>query len=355
MQMIFSRLGAAITAVAMCAAVAMAQQAVSVTVNGQTASLNPPPVERAGRVFVPLRGVFEQLGASVVYANGEINAQGHGRSISLHIGSPQAVVNGQTQQLDVAPFIIGASTYVPLRFVAQALGAEVNWDNANRIVAIVSGPGRPPNQVIPAQAPVEQSSIRLDREVPAGDATVASERPTIEATFAGGNADPNSLRMRLDGKDVTAGATLSPNGVVYSPPSDLLSQQHSVVVTGTDRRGRPFRLAWTFTSGTSHLINYIRDLQPSNGQSVPGTFTISGRTLPNARVEIDAGATVNVGRMLAFGGDHERIEAIADRHGEFAQQVQLNVRPGEHVTLVVTSTAPQTESSVRVMRHYDVS
>jgi len=47
-------------------------------------NLNPAPQERAGRIFVPLRGIFEQLGASVVYQNGVINAQGNGRSVSLH-------------------------------------------------------------------------------------------------------------------------------------------------------------------------------------------------------------------------------------------------------------------------------
>src|SRR5262249_1232298 len=81
---------------------------VTVIVNGQTVSFDQPPIERAGRVFVPLRGVFERLGASVVYSNGIINATGNGSNISLHIGSTQATVNGQTQTLDVAPFLVGA-------------------------------------------------------------------------------------------------------------------------------------------------------------------------------------------------------------------------------------------------------
>jgi hypothetical protein len=85
-------------------------------------NLAPAPQERAGRVFVPLRGIFEQLGASVVYQNGIINAQGNGRAVSLRIGSTQATVNGQLQNLDVPPFVVGASTYVPLRFVSQAQG-----------------------------------------------------------------------------------------------------------------------------------------------------------------------------------------------------------------------------------------
>jgi hypothetical protein len=136
-------LSAALTAIALCAlAGAPASADVEVTVNGSAVDLSPPPIIEAGRVFVPLRGVFEQLGASVVYSDGEIDATGNGRDISLHIGSTEASVNGQPQTIDVAPFIVGASTYVPLRFVSEALGDSVNWDEADSIAAIdsVGGP-----------------------------------------------------------------------------------------------------------------------------------------------------------------------------------------------------------------------
>lgn len=126
---------------------AEAQEAVQIQINGSPVNVSPAPTIQDGRVFVPLRGVFESLGASVVYSNGQINATGNGREISLHIGSTQATVDGNPQTIDVAPFIIGASTYVPLRFVSQALGASVDWDNTNRIVAITmqGAPQPPPN------------------------------------------------------------------------------------------------------------------------------------------------------------------------------------------------------------------
>jgi hypothetical protein len=139
---------AATLLVSLPAAKAPAQSAVNVVVNGAAVSFDQPPVERAGRVFVPLRGVFERLGASVVYANGDINAQGNGRGVHLHIGSTAATVNGQTLYMDVAPFLIGARTLVPLRFVAQALGAAVNWDASSNTVYI-NGNGVPSTVVTP--------------------------------------------------------------------------------------------------------------------------------------------------------------------------------------------------------------
>jgi len=127
-----------------------ADASVGVTINGNAVDIAPAPITQAGRVFVPLRGVFEQLGASVVYDAGQINATGNGRTISLHIGSTQATVDGQPQALDVAPFIIGASTYVPLRFVSESLGASVNWDDAQSLVQITMN-GAPQAQPEPAQ------------------------------------------------------------------------------------------------------------------------------------------------------------------------------------------------------------
>jgi hypothetical protein len=130
-------LGASIITLPLCLLFALPAAAdVGLTINGSAVNVSPPPITQAGRVFVPLRGVFERLGASVVYADGQINATGNGRSISLHIGSTQATVDGQPQTIDVAPFIIGASTYVPLRFLSESLGANVDWDDADSLVAI---------------------------------------------------------------------------------------------------------------------------------------------------------------------------------------------------------------------------
>jgi hypothetical protein len=108
----------------------------NVLVNGQGVRLPEPPVERGGRVFVPLRGIFESLGAGVVYDKGTINATAGDKTVQVKIGSNQAIVNGQSQYLDAAPFVVGASTMVPLRFVSEALGASVNYNDKTGTIAI---------------------------------------------------------------------------------------------------------------------------------------------------------------------------------------------------------------------------
>src|ERR1700676_468456 len=348
----------ALAAASLLAAVAIPAVAagpVTVTVNGQPANLNPPPTERAGRVFVPLRGVFEQLGASVVYQSGIINATGRGHNISLKIGSQQATVDGQQQNVDVAPFIIGASTYVPLRFVSQALGATVNYDGANRIVAIsASGVTAQAQTITPAPNPnAAGGAITLANVLPARGASVSSRRPTIEATFAGGNADPNSIRVSLDGADVTADSTRSPHFFSYAPRSPLQAGEHAVQVQGTDTNGNPFNRGWRFSSGTAAAVGQITNVRPANGSTVGRQFTISGRTTPGARVTIQIGAagggsnTIGglIGALLGGGGNQGNTASYtitADGNGAFAQGVSINAPSGTQLAIAINATDTQT-------------
>ena len=326
-----------------------AGQGVSVTLNGSTLNLAPAPQERAGRIFVPLRGIFEQLGASVVYQNGIINAQGNGRAVSLRIGSTQATVNGQLQNLDVAPFVVGASTYVPLRFVSQALGAGVDYDAANKIVALTNG-------ATPAASPTASnaSRVRLESVRPARDATVPAQRPTVEAQFVGGEVDPNTLRITLDDLDVTSATSRSPSGFVFSPPSDLQSVRHTVRVTGNDRTGAPFEARWSFTSGTSAVENRLGGVVPSDGAQVGSQFTVSGRTLPGALVVIQVGAAAGnantvagaVGSILGLsGGANVRNEVTANADGSFSTVIAINAPPGTTLQMIVNSTDPRTKAA----------
>jgi len=346
---------------------AFAAGPVSVTVNGNAANLNPPPTERAGRVFVPLRGVFEQLGASVVYQSGTINATGRGHNISLRIGSQTATVDGHQQNVDVAPFIIGASTYVPLRFVSQALGATVNYDGANRVVAISTNGNttaqNPPNQTI---TPVPGAgtgngqgggTVNITNEQPGRGATVPSRRPTIGATFTGGTVDPNSVRVMLDSTDITNESTRSPRGFLFVPNGPLAPGAHRVRVSGTDSNGGPFSRGWLFTSGTSTATaGQIVNVQPANGTTVGQQFIVSGRTTPGARVTIQVGTsqaranTVGglIGAILGAGGNQSNTASgtvIADENGRFSQQVNINAPSGTQLVLTITSTDRQTGAS----------
>lgn len=61
-----------------------------------------------------------------------------GKVIDMWLGNIQAKVDGQLIRLDVAPREINGTTYVPLAFVARAMGATVKWNEKTKTVTITS-------------------------------------------------------------------------------------------------------------------------------------------------------------------------------------------------------------------------
>lgn len=326
--------GTLILAMMLPLAVQAQSRSVVIVVNGRVVTFDQPPIDRAGRVFVPLRGVFQDLGASVVYANGQINASGNGRNVHLQIGSTQATVNGQPVYMDVAPFVIGARTLVPLRFVAQALGATVQWDEANYTVYIRGHAGAAPSNMPPG------STLRLENQHPAPGATVRTTHPAIHATFSQ-PVRRNALNVSVDGRDVTPSVYANPNGFNVTANFELYAGTHRVTVSGTTVSGATFSRSWTFYTQAGAAANFINRFSPSPGSRVGGSFTISGHTLPNSRIHIVAtGESTALGGLLQIGTGTFQTDVQADGNGNFSAPVALNAVSGGQVRVILTSTSP---------------
>ena len=89
---------------------------------------------------MPLRAIFEALDAQVTW-DGEtrtVSAAKGDRSVSLTIDDVNATVNGAAEVLDVPAKIINDRTMVPVRFIAQSFGADVDWNPDTRTVIITA-------------------------------------------------------------------------------------------------------------------------------------------------------------------------------------------------------------------------
>lgn len=88
--------------------------------------------------MVPMRGIFERMGAEVLWneATRTVTAKRGATTIVLRPDAAEAVVNGAATALPVAPEIVEGHLYMPLRFVAETLGATVAWDQALYRVSI---------------------------------------------------------------------------------------------------------------------------------------------------------------------------------------------------------------------------
>lgn len=102
---------------------------IKVLLNGEIVKFQVPPIQKNGSVLVPFRAIFEALGLKVDWDSKTqtITGSKSGTFIKLKVDSTTAEINGKQKKLTVAPSTIKGSTYVPLRFIGEAVFAKVNW------------------------------------------------------------------------------------------------------------------------------------------------------------------------------------------------------------------------------------
>jgi hypothetical protein len=111
------------------------------TINGSNASVGSEPRIENGTMWVPLREVAEALGAKVDYEPSTgVALVYHGDNIITVTRDDASIdVNGTAQRLQAAPFVENGQAWVPVRFFNTVLGAELNVDLENKGVDLAGG------------------------------------------------------------------------------------------------------------------------------------------------------------------------------------------------------------------------
>lgn len=123
----------------------MITTAIAVLVNGQAVAFPDvqPMLTANDRVVVPMRAVFERLGATVNWREA-VNAVSVVKgtiNIEMGIGDRTVTVNGERRRTDQAVRLVRGRLLVPLRFISETIGANVHWDGDTRTVRIVDASG----------------------------------------------------------------------------------------------------------------------------------------------------------------------------------------------------------------------
>ena len=121
--------------------VVVAKKTIKVIVDGKELVFGANgPREIMGRTMVAFRPLFESLGADVEYdlIHKQVTAEKENIRFELMIGEKVAKRNGAEIRMEVAPVLIKGTTFVPLRFVAEALDAEVDFNAVDQIITITT-------------------------------------------------------------------------------------------------------------------------------------------------------------------------------------------------------------------------
>ena len=236
--------------------------AIQVELNGHPLSFRVPPTQVNGRTMVPLRGIFESLGAQVNWDadTSTITATKDATEVQLSIGNPRATVNGRAVQLDAPAIILNGATMVPLRFVSEALGADVKWFQATQTVSITTGqdavvapetapkPARREQTMVIPQGTV--IPVRLDQKL--SSATDRQGDPvavTVRSAYDGDAEFPRGTKIegvvsavqRAGGGqpgvlDLSFRQVLLPDGTRVSTEGSLISLDEKTVTQTPDGR-----------------------------------------------------------------------------------------------------------------------
>lgn len=117
---------------------ALTPDKVSVYINGELLTFDQNPIIESDRVLVPMRKIFEKLGAEIKWDSGSrtVTASKADITVIMEIGNSEMKINDKIIKLDAPPKIINSRTLVPLRAVSEALNSKVTWLETSKSVTI---------------------------------------------------------------------------------------------------------------------------------------------------------------------------------------------------------------------------
>ena len=184
-----------------------AEDDITLVINGEKVESDVSPMIINSRTMVPVRVLFSAFGADVVWNDifRQVVVTTDNSVIIFTIDSKIAYVNGYSKTLDAAATIINGRTLVPVRFVSEALGYEVDWHASKRIVYIT---GSEPEKE-PEQAPVVKPDNKFENNTSSDD----SELKSVNVQKQSGQV---SISVKLDKSVTPKVMTLSsPDRIVF--------------------------------------------------------------------------------------------------------------------------------------------
>jgi hypothetical protein len=158
-----------------------------------------------GTLLIPLRSMFEQMGATVSYDAGSktVSVSKSGSEVKVTVGKPEVVINGESRPLDVPPMIYQGTVLVPVRVISEGMGAYVQWVPDQHVVVVRYLPPTPPPTPAPTEAPTAPPPPPTPTPAPiatpyhdifvAGDYIIS---PKVYNEFSPGNTGNGSWHVR---------------------------------------------------------------------------------------------------------------------------------------------------------------
>lgn len=230
---------------------------ISIEIMGQRLYTENEPQIVDGRTMVPVRAIFEGIGANVEWDSDTKTITGTmaDNIVVMQIDNSKFSINGSEKYMDASPQIIDGRTYAPARYVAEAFGFNVEWDSANKIVKI----GMPKQTVSVTAA---ESTTEITTETTTETTTEAATEVTTQAY--------DKYSQKYSGTQLSVGSDVPAGNYVVIPDNGKFVSV-SVFKYGDTTNANGRKDIYSSTSEYRDVINISENcyITVSNGVIVP--------------------------------------------------------------------------------------
>jgi hypothetical protein len=172
---------------------------------------------RGNTILIPLRSMFEQMGATVSYdpASKTADVSKPGSDVKVTVGRPEVIINGESRPLDVPPEVYKGAVVVPVRVISEGMGAYVQWVPDRRVVVVRYVPAAPPTPP-PTPAPTP-SPVATPVPTPAPTAAPVRKKYPYEHFIVGDYVFSPKVYNEFSPGNARSGASYSGRGAVEFP------------------------------------------------------------------------------------------------------------------------------------------
>ena len=245
-----------------------ASDSITITLDGKTVSTDADPIMVQNRTMVPVSAIVGALGGTSSWDQDSHTATfvKGSTTVKVTIGSKTAIVNGVSKGMDVAPKLVkvdnkgGARTMVPLRFISEGFGYDVDWDNPTRTVIIKSPSNSSSGSgsiVTEPSYTVSSTKVTAGQKI-SGDSSNTYTNVQITSTtslksYTSGTWLSDPYRYFIDFKDSKLGTDAASAKSVSASGSPVTS------VRGGTQSGNIVRIVIDMSSRVTPKVSYSSD------------------------------------------------------------------------------------------------
>jgi N-acetylmuramoyl-L-alanine amidase len=279
-------------------AVVHAENAISLFLDGKPLPTEVPPVLVEGNTLVPVRVIAENLGAKVGWDGNErkVTVKDASVSIEMTIDRPQVKVNDSDKTLEVPPKIINGNTMLPVRFVSETMGVQVTWDELTRSVFLYQPSNVLAQSIGGDKLPTTDSVIQVAEANPASPAN-----PVNPVVSPAKPANPVNPSKPIEQLEKPASTTSPATGTQTSRPSGDTPKNSPTTPNKASgiALGSSVNITLPATGQTAPANPPVRtDRVVSNNPSIPDVTAVQ---LVGDRIYIQSTGTVGAPKVTALG------------------------------------------------------